>query len=156
MCYCASQKKFDNEFLRSGDPKNAKCIAFRNGFNEILQSHAKSLHEKFGCTKGRKMAKEWISDEVILPLEETVIECNFEKATTALSKAREINNGSKHLLFNEDGKGTLNDKNAIAKELKADLTDNASGDLSEDYFIAFEKVESCEIENDSDSSDSIY
>ena len=150
-----SQKNFDNEFSRSGDPENAKCVAFRKGFNEILQSCAKSVHEKFGCTNGIKMVKDWISDKVMMLLEETVNECNFEMATTVLSKEREINNESKYSLFNENGTASLKDKNEIANELNADLTDDTSGDLIEDCFIELEKVETCEIENDSDSSDSV-
>ena len=154
MNCCVSKSNFETKFLRTGDPKNCKCIAFREGFDEILQSHAKSVCEKLGHANGKEMAKDWISDNAMTLLKETVDENKFEHAGSMLKRAGKISNGSKHLSFSEDGNASLKDTSEIADESDADLTDNTSDDLMEDCFILFKNVEMCEIECDSDSSDS--
>ena len=100
------------------------------------------------------MVKDWISDDAMTLLKETVDECKFEHAVSMLKKAGKISNGSKHSLFSENGNASLKDMNKLANEIDADLTDNTSGDLMEEHFIPFKNVGMCEIEHDSDSSDS--
>ena len=109
------------------------------------------MHEKLGDGKGKEMVKDWISDDAMILLKETVDEHKFEHAVSVLKKTGKNSNGSKCLSFGENGNASLKDMNKLANELDADLTDNTSGDLIEDNFIQFKNVGMHEIEHDSDS-----